>query len=387
VTGSIALPNDSSLIRGIAPLPVEFRNLCKWAPRTPTEGAQAPYTALELFEVSKKWNDAVHNQKPYTPLPQAPKWSGLVWTVVLLSLAALFVFLGFPGLSGIFPNSSATSTLTSTQLTLIVSSEIPMFTETQTAIATSTETPTIPAKLTSTASFTPMPVISPSPGTFAPILVFDNNLAVDAINPCWDSTTNLPTGLKRFEGFSRRDVDRYWRFGVDKDRTTEDIIQTDFKKCLNDGPISAIGMDVSILRLEANREFGFFLEDENGKRREYTLRLENVDNVDRMYLRIRDNNNIADYEQLFINNLIADRRSYLHPYYQFSLQIFFEVNNQGLDIIYLREGKLKVPVQVEDIDLKFKRSGFLVMVAKHKSLSGRWHFLESNLTGTKDNQS
>ena len=53
--GSLALPDDSALIPGLTPLPAEFRELCKWAPRTPADGNQAPYASLELFRASKKW--------------------------------------------------------------------------------------------------------------------------------------------------------------------------------------------------------------------------------------------------------------------------------------------------------------------------------------------
>ncbi|MCI0619043.1 hypothetical protein L0244_39235, partial [bacterium] len=352
-TGSIALPNDSSLMRGIAPLPVEFRNLCKWAPRTPTEGVKSPYNAIELFEVSKNWDDAVRNQKPYRPprkSRQAYKWTGLVWTALLLFLAALFAVLGFPGLSGLFPNASATSMLTLTELTPLVSSEAPTLTETQTAIVTFTATPTLQAELTSTASAAPIPVISPAPNTLtAPIKVFDNKIIVDLENPCWHDETSLLDGLRDEEGFDRRpNADRYWKFRIEKDRLPDDIVQTDFMPCIANEvkPIRAIGMDVSIQSLESGREFGFFLEDQNGQRREYTLWLEDA----RLYLRIRQDNNMTDYEQLILNNLKVNRVSHLHTYYQFSLQIFFEINNQGLDILYLREGRLQIPAKVEDVD-------------------------------------
>lgn len=102
-------------------------------------------------------------------------------------------------------------------------------------------------------------------------------------------------------------------------------------------------MDLSVLRLEAKREFGFFLEDSNGDRREYTIVVDNINNTHRTYLRVRDKNQTTDYEQL-IADLTVDRSSYLHPFYQFSLEIFLEINNHGLDMIYLRDGALQVPV-------------------------------------------
>ena len=42
--GSIALPDDSALIPGLIPLPMEYRELCKWAPRTPSAGTQSPFS-------------------------------------------------------------------------------------------------------------------------------------------------------------------------------------------------------------------------------------------------------------------------------------------------------------------------------------------------------
>ncbi|HKY53834.1 MAG TPA: phosphotransferase, partial [Anaerolineales bacterium] len=49
---SFALPDESGLLPELPKLPIEFRNICFWAPRTsPAEGV--PYhTALELFEAS-----------------------------------------------------------------------------------------------------------------------------------------------------------------------------------------------------------------------------------------------------------------------------------------------------------------------------------------------
>jgi len=338
----------------MVPIPVEFRQLCKWAPRTPAEGLQAPYTASKLFDVSKNWSDAIHNKKPYRPPPPPRRWSRVIGAGAMLALTAVaLAVLGRPYLSGIFPSNSPT--LTSTQLTVVSSATHPELTETQPASSTpSAIATTATVTQTPTASFTIAPAISPSPGTLtAPILLFDNKFVLDPKKSCWDNKTDIPGGLMRLEGFSRRDVDKYWRFGVEKNRTPEEYIQTNFtEQCLDAAAVQAISMDVSILRLEEKREFGFFIEYANGTRREYTIWLERVDNVDRMYLRVRDGATVNDYEQLIINNLIADRRSYLHPFYQFSLQLFFEVNNHGLSIPYLREGALKEPVSVEQIDPK-----------------------------------
>ncbi|HLO27500.1 MAG TPA: hypothetical protein VK249_00100 [Anaerolineales bacterium] len=342
-TGFIILPDDSKLVPGLAPLPVQFRNLCKWAPRTPMEGERAPYTAPELFGISKKWSLTIHIKK----------WAKRIAAVVVIPLAALFFFLLFPRLSARFSTPPAISTLPAATLSLSAATDTPVLIRTPSATLIAAETLALPSEIPATQAATLAPAISPSPAAYTePILVFDKSTSLDT---CWANETNLTSGLGPLDGFSRR-KDGYWRFGIEKDRTTEDMIQTDFKPCFNDKTVSAIAMDTSILRLEPKQEFGFFVESANNTRREYTLWLENVHNVDRMYLKVRDNAAAADYEQSIPTHLRADRSSYLHPYYQFSLQIFLEINNQGLDIIYLREGALQVPANVKEIDpSKMKR--------------------------------
>jgi hypothetical protein len=350
-TGSVALPSDASLIRGIAPIPAEFRQLCKWAPRTPSEGLLAPYTAAELFEVSKKWSDAVHHERFYQP-PPPRSWQWMLGAVVLLALAAIaLAVFGFPYINGPVATSPPAFTLTEP---MAAGSTAPTFTETPLAsptatIATSTTTP-VP-----TTSSTAAPAVSPVPRTTlsGPILLLDNTFVPDPDpeKPCWENTTNVAGGLIGIEGLSRRvNNDHYWRFGVEKGRTPEDIVQTYFtENCLKAASVKAIGMDVSILQLEAGREFGLFLEDSKGNRREYTILVQNIDNADRMYLRVRDNSKTTEYEQL-IDHLKVDRPSYLRTYYQLSLQIFLEIDNEDLDVIYLREGALQVPVEVTALD-------------------------------------
>ena len=60
-TGSIALPGDSELIPGLPPLPLEFYDLCEWAPRTPIDKSPAPYTARFLFEIFQQWREEFNN--------------------------------------------------------------------------------------------------------------------------------------------------------------------------------------------------------------------------------------------------------------------------------------------------------------------------------------
>lgn len=117
----------------------------------------------------------------------------------------------------------------------------------------------------------------------------------------------------------------------------------------SDQKVDAIALNIYIPRLEPKREIGFFIENISGQRQEYTLWLENSDNVDRMYLRLRTNANVTDYELLIINNLRTGG-TYLRPYYQFAIQIFFEIDNSGLDILYLREGPAQQDVETEKIN-------------------------------------
>ena len=219
-TGSLSLPGDSVLVAGIESLPMELRDLCKWAPRTPSDGAQAPYTAQELYEVSKKW---LHFISGSTTLPAprpAARWRRLIW-ILLLPLVAGILFLAksmFP----IFQATPATASATS----MIVSSETPSIVPSIAAPVTEI-TETIAPTSVSAETATSAPVVIPPPGnTYAPIITFDNLLEPNGFlaadkNECWKENQNSPTELLLNDGFSRRD-DQYWRFKVVKEHTIED---------------------------------------------------------------------------------------------------------------------------------------------------------------------
>ena len=78
------------------------------------------------------------------------------------------------------------------------------------------------------------------------------------------------------------------------------------------------------------------MEDQKGNRREYTLW---IDQGNKLYLRIRENNNIF-YDDLVqavsLANLQTDG-NFPRIYNKFPIQIFLEIDNQGLDILYLQD--------------------------------------------------
>ncbi|MBL8015556.1 MAG: hypothetical protein JNK26_05220 [Candidatus Doudnabacteria bacterium] len=356
--GSIALPDNSALIPGLGSLPVEFRNLCKWAPRTPSDGVQAPYTALVLYKVSKKWFAAINSSIPYQSTHRTSRWGWLIWFLLLSIIAGVFFSAKFllPIFQAVSIASSAT-TIVSSETSSIVPSDTSPAIET---IAPITET-AIPSDIpTETASFT-QAVIS-SPGTYSVIMAFDQALQSDKFltadkKNCWVNQLISPSNSRLLpipkDGFYRR-TDENWSFNVGLDHSTQDIIQVDFSDCLDTQNIEAFALNVAIQRLdipeyEPASEFGFFLENQNGRRREYTLWL---DKSEAMYLRIReDDNNPEDYPVLVVSSTnLHFGGEYPRPYSRFPLQIFFEVDNNGSDIIYLLEGPYQSPVLAEAIN-------------------------------------
>lgn len=349
-TGSIALPNDSSLIPGLAPLPVEFRTLCKWAPRTPNDGAQSPHTAQELFEASKVWQKAVQSAKSYKPI-RRPNW-GLRVLFGLVIVAALFF--GFSPNSPLYPliyPKTSTPIITASNTSSPVAPETMTPSETPSPSATSTDMPTPTVEPT----FTPSPEVSPFPSTYTnQLLVLNQDSSFP--NNCW---SNTPPELK--PGLARRD-DGNWIFEVEKGITTDQFIQADFSQCLEIRSVRAMAINVWVKRLELQRdlpenpgtlepgkEFGFFIETASGQRREYTIWM---DVNKSMYLRIRENNEITLDEVVLIidKNNLNIKGAFPRLYADFPIQLFFETKNNGLDIIYLRQGPVQLAAKAEDIN-------------------------------------
>lgn len=337
-TGSIALPrNKKEFFSGLDTIPDEFRQLCDWAPRTPVKGAVAPYTAEELFKASSRKK----KQKWITP-------TILVLGLALMGAAYLIFFDG----AGIItmPTSPITKVPTS------ASPENPIYTETPTQETVPTITPSQVIENTPTPTQTLVPIVTPSPRTYTNTLLVFNKANAPAEN-CWQ---NSPSDTK--SGFSRRESDQNWRFGIVKGQSTESPVQTSFSGCLEIQKFDAIALNIWAPRLELERdvpdlpgtiepgkEFGIYVENTSGLRREYTIW---IDKTELLHLRIRENGNILlDEIILVVNEEELEIKGDFPRYYaEFPIQIFFEINNQDLDIIYLQQGPGQRAVKVEELN-------------------------------------
>jgi hypothetical protein len=337
-TGPIALPDDSKIVPGLAPLPVEFRKICEWAPRTPTTGAKAPYSAAELFEIAARWMKAINDKKPYRPRTNWPLKLLLAGAGMLATLVAGVLY----AQSTIELNITTTPTSTETSSLII--------TETITQAISSSPTDAI---ITLTPEITPGPTRSPTniqavtplPRKYSTLVSFDKQYTG---GNCWTDMLNGTTALSPREAFTRRG-DGNWSFGLEKNRALDETIQSDFSQCVDLQQVSAISMNVWVSQIDVQREFGIYLEDVSGNRREYTIWLDRVADNDRMILRIREDAEISDYELLFTENL-KFFNGFPRLYYQFPILVFLEIDNNGLDILYLKEGPLQAAVTPEDIN-------------------------------------
>ena len=121
-------------------------------------------------------------------------------------------------------------------------------------------------------------------------------------------------------------------------------VEVSFHECL-DQPAMAMGLNALITHLEpqkegtGEREFGFFLEGETddgiGYRREYVLW---VDSNGELHLRLREENNVLQDYYDEIQGITKLERDGTSPsyYYKFPIQIFLEINNQQMDLLYLQ---------------------------------------------------
>ncbi len=256
-TGSIALPTDTVLKLKSTPLPKEFRELCKWAPRTPIESTQAPYTSLELFEVARLWRSTINEFKPKEAHSPKRPYLSIILISILLGLIAIgymfysdtlhlpLAFLRTPTTT-VLRTSTATSTNPIPTKTPVTSTQVP----TLTPVTASSITPTqasatsiaLPV-LTAISSSTTIPV----PAEYSPFLVFDNKLkGKPALESCWPKPTD--------KIFTRRD-DGYWRFAVEKDQPLDEAVFKDFGQCISTDQWGALGLNLWVARLEAERSF------------------------------------------------------------------------------------------------------------------------------------
>ena len=71
-----------------------------------------------------------------------------------------------------------------------------------------------------------------------------------------------------------------------------------------------------------------------------------------MRLRVREGNDITfdDIISIVDPGFLKIRGSFPRFYAEFPIQIFFEVNNSGLDIIYLKQGAIQQAVPIDALD-------------------------------------
>jgi serine/threonine protein kinase len=356
-TGSLALPKDERLLPGLAPIPYQFYELCKWAPRAPSNNT-APYTTQELYAVSKRWSKAISSRKLYKE-----SRTGFVSWLLGLGLLALLVFVVFfDGLATV-QSFLTTPTSNATEVMPSVTSESPIETATlvvtQSPSATSaiTETPAVPTPSPASITATLTPATLPSPAPLGEVIqIFDQNISPP--DACRTQTTNFATSLKRQEGFIPRG-DGNWRFAIEQGRTTEQFIEVDFSRCFDTTQLKSMAVNMWVPRLELQRDFptikepgkeiGFFIEDTSGQRREYTIW---IDATKSMHLRVRENGeSILDEVVSIVNiGILKIRGDFPRFYSEFPLQIFLERDNSGWDVIYLKQGPIQEAVNAAALD-------------------------------------
>ncbi|HNO30242.1 MAG TPA: hypothetical protein PKI78_00555, partial [Anaerolineales bacterium] len=203
---------------------------------------------------------------------------------------------------------------------------------------TPTETPTQEIILTPSVA---------SPLQYSPFLTFEQNALSSDTNCFVNSATK---NLLLNEGLYRRD-DGEWGFRVFADRPVQEAVQADLGGCISGRSVNAIALNVVINRMEypdieASHEFGFFVENAAGDRREYTLWM---DKTHAIFLRVRDGASVTDNPILVISaGNLKFGGDYPRPYTAFPVKMFLEVNNDGQDIIYLLDGSFQ---KLEDAQL------------------------------------
>jgi len=356
VSGPLTLPKDASLMPGLAPVPPEFRSLCKWAPRTPSSRAQTRLTAYDIYDATEKWIKGV----PYKPIKQA-NWALRLILIVIL-MGAVFLFLLPTSPINILPTAKTTSpsitvnvittepVATSDNTTKTVESPITI-TPTH-SIATEVPTNTITFTPTEMPTFVPSPPITPLPRTYTTILMDTSEEGFPTSN-CWEPLSTA---------FTKRSSDNYMQFEIDNGQFPNVATQVDFSGCItNLNQVKAIGInaDIQILEIERTilgqpedgdgRQFGFFIENSLGKRREYILW---VDRNSNLQLRIRENDQEPINQQIYLNEgTLKIRGDYPGQSAVFPIQFFLEVNNIGFDIFYIKEGKSQIPLDASSLPI------------------------------------
>ena len=356
-TGPLTLPGMSTLLPGVRSLPKEYIDLCQWAPRKPADGIKAPATAAQMLEATRKWSATITgNGYKKAPPPATGRkvgvWATLV--VILFAVGAGYVFLSSPA------TTTETPTATFTKETIL--EETPLLTPappTDTDAPTVTPSPTETATATATTQSVPIPRIYKSESAslvFNDKLVLrEKNLILENNKPCWQTETDL-TSLTVNDGFYRRDEDKYWGFRVlenektvPEERPVSEPIYINFSSCLDTSQVTAMGINAWILKLvperinpayapsitDPGREFGFFVEGKNGTSREYTLW---IDAEKVLHLKVRENGKVIDDNSELVVSTIQTDGAFPRTYHKFFIQIFLELNNNGVDALYLLQG-------------------------------------------------
>ncbi len=111
----------------------------------------------------------------------------------------------------------------------------------------------------------------------------------------------------------------------------------------------AMGLNSLVSHLEPQQEgvgggeFGFFLEgqteDGTGYRREYILWIDSKDSNGELHLWVREENNLLEdyYDEVREITILERNGTPLNYYYKFPIQIFLEIDNQGMDLLYLQK--------------------------------------------------
>ena len=350
-TGSLALPDDSGLIPGLTPLPREFYKLCGWAPRTPIDRARISQTAQSLYEISKKWLIQFSNADPY----QTRNSKKRNFFPLLLSLITVFVVLGYLLISSNFLNTMVIEASTATNITL-TETQILIPTNNNTELLSTSTQEIVPTEMSKVPTDTLTSIVIPSPYFYTDVVsLFDNKVTSSSfpVRLCWRQAI-LPSNIRERESFFRLNDYDWWGFFIGGEKSSDETVQASLHNCLT-RPVDAMALNAYVTHLEPQREnaeggeFGVFLVGQGGFRRDYTLW---IDMERRMRLRILEDEKIIEDNLVSIVGLSNFQRDGEPPndYYKFPLQMFLEIDNQGMDILYLREQLPPYqPVQASDI--------------------------------------
>ena len=231
----------SALIPSLLPIPAEFRELCQWAPRAPVDHTRAPYTAQDCFEISKQWPIEIRNSHLNNSTPSRLGRLFFVGIPLLLAIILVAIFAGPKIIAPII--ASPTLTIVSTEVPLSVSPSTPILIEMQSPTVQPSETQPIPTETPAS-----MPTLIPSPGTYFPILVFDNKVTFPSSPNCWRKDIS-PFNLMEREGFFRKYDYDWWAFAIVGEHTIETPIWTSLEECLDVQLIRAMALNAWVTHL------------------------------------------------------------------------------------------------------------------------------------------